>query len=179
MAHRFRRNAGKTDLKRLGPGQLWEPRELEVIESLLGLCCQNNGTSIIFISFICSSAGLSWWSLPKLGQRKARRIPWCKLHQRPTSQSRGRQGNWSVVTPRERQAARQPPKRGCPRCMGEASSKGMCVWLGAPLRSQLWEKVKGETGRPSESSRKLWKVPGQAGLDGWLKSPLVPGWVSS
>lgn len=35
MAHRFGGNAGRTDLKRLGPGQLWESREWEVTESLL------------------------------------------------------------------------------------------------------------------------------------------------
>lgn len=35
VAHRFGGNAGRTDLKRLGPGQLWESREWEVTESLL------------------------------------------------------------------------------------------------------------------------------------------------
>lgn len=51
MAHRFGKNAGKTDLKRLGPGQLWEPRELEETESLLGSAARTMGLQL-FLSLL-------------------------------------------------------------------------------------------------------------------------------
>ena len=51
MAHRFGRNAGKTDLKRLGPGKLWEPRELEVTEGLLGSAARTMGLQL-FLSLL-------------------------------------------------------------------------------------------------------------------------------